>query len=384
VGIITGNSPICPVCETNKSDALYPRYQGRCISSQMHYYDEIVLDNRCCTNCGLIFNAQGFRNREEHFFELERKPQVISFGENNKTTQERGMDIFESLLDIPDSGEILDFGAGRGTFLSVFKERYPRWRLSAIEPQRDYYELVNNIEITHGFNQSYDKVKTDKEFDMLVVMNVLEHLPNPLHAMKWIADHVKVGGMVLMRHPDFEKLPGDLFCPDHLNKMTLPHTRQMAEHVGLEVLGVDTSTSIFYLVMCKREKRLRGLPNCYELTVLIARRAEHVARQTIAAVGEAASAARARGSKAKAAVFGTSPIGSMAHLLLDCKDDIACFVDENQNTWGREIDGLAVVGPDRMAEYGVTDLALAISPLYWKAVAAKMAAFEATVHVPRI
>lgn len=376
---------VCPVCNATDSTKLYPDYRGRCVSSQMSYYEDIELDNRCCKTCGLIFNAKGFRNKEDEFFSCvdeQRKPQLLSFAKGVKTTHHRAMEIFERLTDIKESGTMLDFGAGPGSFLSIFQERYPKWELSGIEPREDFPNLIKNVRLKNAYNQPYYDVELDQQYDMVAVMNVLEHLPDPMHAMRWIHASLKPGGKVLMRNPNFMALPGDLFCPDHLNKMTMVHAGQMAEYTGFEILGSDDSTSIFYFILKKHEQPLRGLPDCYEENLANARKAENIARSTVQAVGEAVSSALDKNKKA--AVFGIAPIGSMAHLILDCKESIACFVDENQKVWGRNIDGLPVVGPDRMAEFGVSDLALAISPLYWETVADKMADFDVQVHIPRL
>jgi hypothetical protein len=192
---------------------------------------------------------------------------------------------------------------------------------------------------------------------------------------------LKPGGLLLLQLPDFDKLPGDLVCADHINKMTVPYTRMLARYAGFEEAGADTGMVMFHLALRKTEPAAGPVPSRFAGNLAIARRAEAVARATIEAVRAAVDAATGRGGRA--AVFGTSPIGSMAHLLLGCRDRVACFVDENRNAWGRDIDGLPVVGPERMRELGVTDLALAISPVYWETVADKMRPLGVTVHVPQ-
>jgi hypothetical protein len=211
-------------------------------------------------------------------------------------------------------------------------------------------------------------------------MSVLEHLPDPLHALRWVWDRLKPDGKLLMRHPNFGKLPGDLFCADHISKMTVPHTRMMAESAGFKVLAENTGSVLFYFVLQKNGSGGHELRGCFEENLAIARGAESVAEATIQSVQDAVRSAGQKGRKA--AVFGTAPIGSMAHLLLDCKQDIACFVDENKNNWGREIDGIAVVGPQRMEEMGVSDVALAISPQYWDAVGGRLKEYGVDVHTP--
>lgn len=375
----------CPVCRGTESVKLFPDYTGRCITTQMLYCEGIELDNRNCATCGFTWNAKGLRHAQEVMFDTgvqKPKPQIMSFGKDVKPLQQRTLEAFMALHEFPEQGSLLDFGAGNGSFLRYFHQVFPAWKLSGLEPKDDFFELTADLPLEHACNRPYYECGIDGVFDMVIVMSVLEHVPDPLGALRWIHDRLKPGGALLMRHPNFAHLPGDLVCADHINKMTVPHTRQLVQHAGFEVLKEDDSSMLFYFVLQKADGPLRPLPDCHEETLAVARRCEHIAERTIAAVDQCVRSARSRNGKA--AVFGTSPIGSMAHLMLDCKDDVVCFVDENANTWGRDIDGIPVVGPHGMAELGVSDLALAISPLYWENVARKMAPYGVEVHVPQL
>lgn len=375
----------CPICGGAESVKLYPKYKGRCITTQMLYCEGIELDNRNCKACGFTWNAKGLRHSQELMFDTQTqkpKPQIMSFDKDVKPLQQRTLEAFMALYDFPEEGSLLDFGAGNGSFLRSFHKVFPKWEISGLEPKDDFFDLVADLPLKQACNRPYYECDIRGGFDMIIVMSVFEHVPDPLGALHWIYDRLKPGGALLMRHPNFANLPGDLFCADHINKMTVPHTRQLVEHAGFNIIKQDAGSMLFYFIMDKAEAPLRGLPDCHEESLAVARRCEHVAERTIAAVEQCVASARSKGGKA--AVFGTSPIGSMAHLMLECKDDIACFVDENTNTWGCEIDSIPVVGPQSMAELGVTDLALAISPLYWKNVAAKMAPFGVEVHVPEV
>jgi 2-polyprenyl-3-methyl-5-hydroxy-6-metoxy-1,4-benzoquinol methylase len=375
----------CPICGCESSDKLFPQYRGKCITSQMFFVKDIELDNRCCTRCGFIFNMKGIRGKEEEVYNEQTwkpKPQIVSFGKNVKTTHERSLDIFRSMVDLPSQGKLLDFGAGTGAFLKYFSQAFPGWELTAIEPGGGYAQLSENPKIVQAFNSPYYELNLSDEFDAVVVMSVLEHVADPLGALRWIHRRLKPGGVLLMQHPNFALLPGDLFCADHINKMTVPYTRELCESVGFNLLAEDTELLPFYFALSKGQAREDALPNCYAQNSAIAAKCEHIAQRTLAAVEAAVKGAT--GKKKSAAIFGTSPIGSMAHLVLGCKQSVACFVDENKNVWGREIDDLPVIGPEKMAEMGVSDLALAVSPLYWEMIEEKMRRFGVDVHVPEM
>ena len=66
-------SAVCPVCKSELTTSLYPRYEGRCITSDMNVLDGAKLDNRLCEGCGLIFNAAGTRGHTERFYRKSYK-----------------------------------------------------------------------------------------------------------------------------------------------------------------------------------------------------------------------------------------------------------------------------------------------------------------------
>jgi 2-polyprenyl-3-methyl-5-hydroxy-6-metoxy-1,4-benzoquinol methylase len=375
----------CPVCNSQNYKSLYPEYQGRCITSQMFFLDQIKIENRCCTDCGFIFNQGGVRGREEEIYNQQvwkPKPQVVSYSKNVMTTHQRALAVFQKIVAIPEKGSLLDFGAGTGAFLQHFSQAYPKWELTAIEPGDGFNQMSASLPLKYAYNKPYYLLEIAEQFDLAIVMSVLEHVSDPAGALQWLHRVIKPGGLLIMQHPNFALLPGDLFCADHINKFTPVYTRKLCEFSGFDFMSEDATMVSFYQAYIKTNITNQRIPRLTEENLAIARQSEHIARQTVSAVEKAVRVAASKGHSA--AVFGTSPIGSMAPLILGCKDSIACFVDENQNMWDRNIDGIPVVGPDRMRELGVTDVGIAISPLYWDTVAEKLKKYGVETHVPQI
>lgn len=370
----------CPVCGMGESNSLYPTYKGVCVSSQMAFFPDITLDNRLCAHCGFIFNAQGTRGTVLYTPEnWKPKPQVMSFSGGAKPQQLRALELFESIYEFPSHGRLLDFGGGTGAFLSHFHSAHPNWELHAIEPGGGFAELSAQPWLNSAYNSPYYQTDIKEHFEAIVVMSVLEHVNNPLHALRWLRAHLAENGILLMQHPDFSRLPGDLLCADHIGKLTLPHTVMLCRAAGLAVTRVKTN-SVFFNLAC-RPCAPSALESRYEANAAIAAQAVCTAKASVQAVLAAADSAAHTGGKA--AVFGTSPVGTMAAYLHGRKNEIVCYVDENTAAQGRDMDGIPVVSPEAMSEYGVTDIALAISPVYWEPVRDKLQKFNINVHVPR-
>lgn len=373
---------LCPVCGGKESLRLYPEYTGPCVTSQLDFLAQCTLDNRCCSTCGFTFNAAGVRGRTNLVYTQQNwkpKPQVLSFGQGVKSQQERALDVFEQLLPIPSAGKILDFGAGRGYFLNYFSRRYPGWEMYAIEPGGGQKEHAQRIPEAVSYGIPYYAVELPYKMDCIVVMSVLEHLEDPLAALRWIASHLTDNGIVYMQHPDFEHLPGDLFCADHIGKLTPAYLEALCVHAGLAVTGSRQGGVMFNFV-CTPAKPCSLCTDTHQ-ALAVARKAERIARATVDCVKKALDSAAEHGGEA--AIFGTSPVGSMAPYMLGCPNAIRWIVDENKNVWNRQIGNGIVIGPERMAECGVTDVALAISPTYWETVTQKLVVHGVRVHCPQ-
>lgn len=374
---------ICPVCGHEESVKLYPEYTGPCVTSQLDFLAQCTLDNRCCAACGFIFNAAGVRGRTKLVYTQQNwkpKPQVLSFADGVKSQQERALEVFDGLLPVPETGRILDFGAGRGYFLEYFSRRHPDgWEMYAIEPGGGQAEHARRIPGAVSFGRPYYEVTLPHKMDCIVVMSVLEHLEDPLAALRWIVGQLADDGIVYMQHPDFEHLPGDLFCADHIGKLTPAYLEALCGHAGLKVVA-DRTGGVMFSFACKPAPP-RPLGTDAGPSLDIAHSAERTARASVACVKKALDTAAGHGGEA--AIFGTSPVGSMAPYMLGCPNAIRWFVDENQNVWGRQIGNGIVIGPERMAECGITDVALAISPNYWDTVSQKLSAYAVRVHCPQ-
>ncbi|MDR1659922.1 MAG: class I SAM-dependent methyltransferase [Desulfovibrio sp.] len=292
------------------------------------------------------------------------------------------MESFKKLISLPPQGSLLDFGAGTGAFLRVFHNDHPEWELTAIEPGGGFAQISDGLPLKQAYNAPFYNLDVRECFDAVVVMSVLEHLTNPLHALHWIRERLKPDGVLLMQHPNFAAMPGDLLCVDHINKLTPAHTAAVCGYIGLAPVAAQESGSMFELV-CRQSSIPSGnfaWPAAENRK--IAKSCEAVAQATIRAVKQAVESARAKNGKA--AIFGSSPVGNMSVYILGCEKDVACYVDENSNNWGRIQDGIPITSPAEMEKFGVSDLVIAISPVYWETVSKKMRAYPVTVHVPEI
>lgn len=76
------------------------------------------------------------------------------------------------------------------------------------------------------------------------------------------AKRLKPGGYFYIVIPNFANNPGDLFCVDHLSKLTIASLKNLAAHSGFEVVSMrESGVPLFALL--KYNNNLQPLENNY-------------------------------------------------------------------------------------------------------------------------
>ncbi len=97
-----------------------------------------------------------------------------------------------------ESTSVLDIGAGTGEFLNLAKDN--GWRVQGVEPN----EKARNSATQKGLDvqESIDRLE-GRNFDVVTLWHVLEHLPDLENTITKIEAFVKPGGVLLIAVPNF-------------------------------------------------------------------------------------------------------------------------------------------------------------------------------------
>jgi 2-polyprenyl-3-methyl-5-hydroxy-6-metoxy-1,4-benzoquinol methylase len=101
---------------------------------------------------------------------------------------------------------ILEVGAGAGKTLAWLKTLYPRARMTAVEINpalRD--ELERNAD-TVVIGSIDDNTSQLQSYDLILLLDVLEHLPNPSATLKTLAKMLTPGGHAIVSVPNVAHL----------------------------------------------------------------------------------------------------------------------------------------------------------------------------------
>lgn len=378
---------VCPICSSSNLESLFPAHRGECITSDMQIIPDSTIENRLCLQCGFIFNAGGPRGRTEEFYGRTYQLRMHSDNAKNINFSAQGAKsmaraVAEFLIDTvkPDQmGSLLEAGAGKGEFLTEFLTMCPQWSTVAFEPSGAVARLRERLPATKVYQQDFQSITISEKFDIVASLAVIEHVEQPIEFLNWLRDRIEGDGRLLVTFPDFARNPNDIFCVDHLSKLTAPHLKMMADATGLEIVAMrHVGIALVALLRCVDRAPVRTSVLAESREVF--RENETIAKGMIAAVRAARDGARARGEKL--AVFGLGMSGLVGPILSGFdRSEIAAYVDENETMQGAKIGGVPVVGILEVNSRALKHIAISASPVYRAQILQKLSGLDTTVYV---
>ncbi len=137
-------------------------------------------------------------------------------------------------ITVERSAAILDFGCGPGSFLALLRDEFG-------------YENVEGLELNTASVQvaqrSYDlriaskieELRT-KQYDLVILIEVIEHIPDPKEVLRTISSLLKPGGALFITTDSVRNIPARYF-PSHCGHYTGPsHVSLFTEQAMTEML----------------------------------------------------------------------------------------------------------------------------------------------------
>ncbi len=184
----------CPLCRSGKLSAL-PMYYS---------FQNIRFDLKRCDACRIIFvdpqpdAAVLIRMYDRNYFESDYR-----CGHNTATAfevRQAELPDWFSRVSIPERGRILEIGCATGYTLSAFKNHGYDCRGIEISEDAAHHarqELGLNVLTTDVAGAEFE----EKCFDLIYLLDVFEHLPDPAGALRRIARWLKPGGFTVFVIP---------------------------------------------------------------------------------------------------------------------------------------------------------------------------------------
>ena len=146
--------------------------------------------------------------------------------------------------------EILEIGCGFGEVYQVAKLN--KYKYYAIEPSKKRVEYVRskNLDVFEGTFEEYILNNKNKQFDIIILDNVLEHIPKPRELLEKIDSILKYGGRIIIIVPNLNDIRGYII-PFWKKKQIVPvgHCNYFTKKTLitlLDTIGYKRVLPIFY------------------------------------------------------------------------------------------------------------------------------------------
>lgn len=215
----------CPLC--NSSENIIFAEEGRIFENAFKIYS--------CSSCGLSF--------------AERREEAI--GEHYEIAEWYGIRWeFKEVLKLIKNKNIklLEIGCGRGYFLNMaFKEGVNSFGIDINQKAIDFAK--KNFGLTNVFSETLDdflEKRDEKDFDIVCLFHILEHLQDPKDFISKIANILKRGGLLCLSFPNPHRIDLKMlqrehwdYPPHHLTRWNEKSIRYLLDKTGFDILNIS-------------------------------------------------------------------------------------------------------------------------------------------------
>lgn len=156
-------------------------------------------------------------------------------------------EVLKEILRYRQRGALLDIGCGNGSLLAAAKGIFNP--CEGIEPHSLARELAIQKSGSVVYDQPIEKLQLDSEsYDIIVLSQVIEHLPYPSNIISELYRILKKGGIVFISCPNVTGLSFRLFGMyhthisswQHINLFSPKTMRMLCEKNGFKVVDIFT------------------------------------------------------------------------------------------------------------------------------------------------
>lgn len=240
----------CNLCGNSDFESVYKRNNIEVITSRENF--KIDINNVICKKCGLVFQNPVMEKEKLANFYSDQYRVDESKGETVRKQQKEYLDKFIS----KKKGVVLDIGSFEGVFLNLFKKE--GWTCIGVEPCQEAAKICRekyNIEV---YEEMFENINFDDNmFDIIAIRHVLEHVDDPMNAIKLMKRYLKDDGIIFIEVPDISKFDSDNIADSydfqHIYNFSSSVMKNYIFKCGLEL--VDTDNELPYAGMrfiCKK------------------------------------------------------------------------------------------------------------------------------------
>lgn len=227
----------CNLCGADDADTLF--------EAGVAQHNRIV----ACRRCGLMYSDPRLSPADQELIaeydpEITAKLEGYDPGRFDKERVQIGdyADTLSYLAELyPQRGKLIELGCGAGFLLAAFAES--GWNVTGIEPDRGFCEYIQKKRGLNAIPSILETAKIpDNAADVVVMLHVIEHVPDPLATLQHIHRVLRPGGHLVLETPRYDslmfKLLGkrerSLSCDGHIYFFTTDSLKKLTEKAGFK------------------------------------------------------------------------------------------------------------------------------------------------------
>lgn len=315
-----------------------------------------------CENCNAVQKVndsdwqQDVKEIYEQYaiYEVGNGEELAIFNVNTGAAKARSQILVNSLseqLNLKQEGRLLDIGCGNGAWFKAFNQRYPQWAQVGTEWNNKNQIAIESIKGVEAFYTCLPE-EVPGDFDIITMIHVLEHIPDPANFLMGLKKKLKSDGLVIIEVPNFQENDFDLLIADHCLHFTEATLTEILVQCGFEILYSSDSCVVKELTFVVRHdhSNTKKVIDFYDQKKSVDPSA---ALNRLINIKEKASSAAVNKNFG---IFGTGISAAWLFSELKAKNDF--FVDEDPVRIGKSYMGKPVYSPNTLPKNSHVFIAL--------------------------
>lgn len=379
---MTPSSVACHVCGAKQLSEFtnypsLPRVASDCVPWQSG--GKLAICNQCnCVQNPIDSSWHNETARIYSTYKLYRQSAGSEQGvfSENKQVMPRSAKVFQQaapFLKLNETGYLLDIGCANGELLRCFHTIAPHWKMVGFEiddKRREEVEKISGVEMFAS--GSLDKL--DKQFDIITLIHVFEHLPNPTQWLENLKRILTADGIVIIQVPDPKTNPYNLLVADHCSHFLMSDLINIANCAGYDIIThSDTWVARELSILIKPKASTSINTNTYHQSS-----ASIYPQKSLEWLHEILSNIKSFPKDKPRGIWGTAIAATWLYSLLEKNVDF--FVDEDTTRVGQEHLGKPIYSPE-MIPAG-SNVFIALTPEIADKIVNRWSKLDVTLYTP--
>lgn len=157
-----------------------------------------------CRKCGFVFSSEFNPVKISDSYESTPTMAKMSGLEKDAKIRDDLIKTLASFRELSINHKLLDIGAGTGEFVAALHDLYPALKIYSVQKTKRAQELIKTKIGEHALlgTESASIENIDRQFDVITLLQTLEHLKHPQKTLKTLYNILKPGGILFLSVPN--------------------------------------------------------------------------------------------------------------------------------------------------------------------------------------